>query len=94
MSLCAIAMHIHVAIVTHAWWSTQSPLMAATKIGSLDCVKLLLYHGANLYYKYSNVLMPSVRVWNVARRMNHTVLEQYLKNCDRKCSQPLSFFLE
>lgn len=60
----------------------QNPLMAATKRGSLECVKLLLYHGANLYYRYSHVLVHNVKVWHVARKNNQQVLEQYLRNCD------------
>ena len=55
--------------------------MAAAKVGSLDCVKLLLYHGANLYFKYSSLLFSNVRVWDVAKKEHHSLLEQYLKNC-------------
>ena len=58
--------------------------MAAAKRGSLDCVKLLLYHGANLYYSYSNILVANVKVWHVARKERHPVVEQYLRNCESK----------
>lgn len=58
--------------------------MAAAKKGSLDCIKLLLYHGANLYYSFSNILVSNVKAWHVAKKARHTVVEQYLKNCESK----------
>ncbi len=55
--------------------------MAAVKSGSLGCVKLLLYHGANISYQYSNVFSKNVNVINIVRKEHHVVLEQYLKDC-------------
>ena len=55
--------------------------MVAAKKGSLECIKLLLYYGADLFYKFSNVFFKNMKVWHVAKREHHLIVERYLRNC-------------
>lgn len=58
--------------------------MAAAKTGSLACVKLLLYHDANLSYSYTNILVSNVTASCLAKKHHHPIVEQYLKKCQSK----------
>lgn len=62
----------------------QTPLLVAAKKGSLDCVKLLLYHGANINHSVKIKLKHQYASY-FAKRSGFSALEQYLKKCQSKC---------
>ena len=57
--------------------------MVAAKKGSVECVKLLLYHGADINCS-ARVKLATVKAWNVAKKAGHLQLEQYLRKCHSK----------
>ena len=62
----------------------QTPLLVAAKKGSFSCVKLLLYHGANINHSFKYKLQNQF-AWHVAKKSGHSSLEQYLRKCRSKC---------
>jgi ankyrin repeat protein len=65
--------------------SLQTPLTVAARKGSLSCVKVLLYHGAdvNLSVRSKNRLQNH-KVWYYAKKAGHLQVEQYLRKCSSK----------
>ena len=61
--------------------------MAAAKQGSLPCVKLLLYHKADLFYRHVT-LTKNYNICTFVKK--NSMLEQYLKNCQGMQNQTVS----
>lgn len=52
----------------------------AAKKGCLSCVKLLLYHGADVNHSVRHKL-KNHKVWYFAKKAGHLLVEQYLRKC-------------